>query len=147
MIQFHIILEAAIAPLVLISGVGLLLLSLTNRYNHAIDRTRAINLEILKTDASHFENLQAQQKIIYKRCKILKRSIGFIVISVLLSSILILLNVASVLFKIHLDVPGIILLVVSILCISFSSFLLFMDVSLSLKALTMENERITISAS
>ena len=37
------VLQVAIAPVILISGVGLLLLSLTNRFGRAVDRTRQIH--------------------------------------------------------------------------------------------------------
>ena len=36
------ILTASIAPVIVISGVGLLLLSITNRYGRAIDRARLL---------------------------------------------------------------------------------------------------------
>ncbi len=141
MIDFHLILQAAITPIVLISGVGLLLLSLTNRYSHAIDRTRQLNAQLLQALPEDQSNLAAQQNALFQRCKILKRSIGLIVISIFLSSILILMNSACVLLKINMDIPSIAILVASILCIIVSSFLLFLDVSLSLKALNLELER------
>lgn len=142
MLQFNLILEAAITPIVLISGVGLLLLSLTNRYNHAINRTRQLNLEILKSQSDDSNNLSAQQQTLFKRCKILKRSIGFIVFAIFLNSILVLINIASALFNVALDILGVLILVASIVCIIASSFLLFLDVSLSLRALHLELERI-----
>jgi hypothetical protein len=36
------VLQVAIGPVILISGVGLLLLTLTNRYGRTIDRSRQI---------------------------------------------------------------------------------------------------------
>ena len=39
------ILTASIAPVIVISGVGLLLLSISNRYGRAIDRARLIMRE------------------------------------------------------------------------------------------------------
>jgi hypothetical protein len=40
------ILTASIAPVIVISGIGLLLLSITNRYGRAIDRARLIMREV-----------------------------------------------------------------------------------------------------
>ena len=42
------ILQLAIGPVILISGVGLLLLTLTNRFGRMLDRSRAIIHEVLK---------------------------------------------------------------------------------------------------
>jgi len=40
------ILTASIAPVIVISGVGLLLLSISNRYGRALDRARLIMREL-----------------------------------------------------------------------------------------------------
>ncbi len=39
------ILQTAIGPTILISGVGLLLLAMTNRLNHILDRTRQLSVQ------------------------------------------------------------------------------------------------------
>ena len=40
------VLQTAVGPVILISGVGLLLLSLTNRFGRAVDRTRQLLREM-----------------------------------------------------------------------------------------------------
>ena len=45
------ILTASIAPVIVISGIGLLLLSITNRYGRAIDRARLLMRELQSGDA------------------------------------------------------------------------------------------------
>ena len=47
------ILTACIAPVIVISGIGLLLLSITNRYGRAIDRARLIMRELQSSDCRH----------------------------------------------------------------------------------------------
>src|ERR1039457_3922044 len=44
------ILTASIAPVIVISGVGLLLLSITNRYGRVIDRARLLMRELQDSD-------------------------------------------------------------------------------------------------
>ena len=44
------VLTASIAPVVVISGVGLLLLSITNRYGRAIDRARLLARGLEESD-------------------------------------------------------------------------------------------------
>ena len=48
------ILTACIAPVIVISGIGLLLLSITNRYGRAIDRARLIMRELQNSEAPTF---------------------------------------------------------------------------------------------
>ena len=50
--------EAAIAPVIVISGIGLLLLSITNRYGRAIDRARLLMRELQTSDAGSAHDLQ-----------------------------------------------------------------------------------------
>ncbi|ACF14854.1 conserved hypothetical protein [Chloroherpeton thalassium ATCC 35110] len=139
--DFSHILQSAVTPLVLISGVGLLLLSITNRYSHALDRTRNLNTELKNApSAKRKENLKKQLDSLYRRCKILKKSIGFVVLSILLSSLIIIIKILESLLFTALDMLNIALLISSMFCIVISSALLFIDVSLSLHALDVELE-------
>jgi hypothetical protein len=79
------ILQVAIGPVVLISGVGLLILSLTNRLGRVIDRGRSLVREpqVAKTNVR-------QLHILSERANLLQRAIVFAVICVLLASVLII---------------------------------------------------------
>lgn len=138
--DFRTILQVAITPLVLISGVGLLLLSITNRYNHALDRTRQLSRELAAADAQK-ENVRLQLTVLWKRCGILRQSIGFVVLSVLLSSLLVLFMILHAITGMNFDILNGIMLVSGIMCIVISTLLFFVDVSLSLKALRLDLER------
>ena len=77
-IQYLIqLLQSSISPIVLISGVGLLLLSQTNRLGRVIDRTRALIKEI-ETNPDVKEKISVQVNILYKRARILRFSISAI---------------------------------------------------------------------
>ena len=71
------ILSASIAPVIVISGVGLLLLSMTNRYSRVIDLARDLlkDLESIMDHSSRREKLVEQVRIIYRRARILRRAI------------------------------------------------------------------------
>lgn len=70
------ILQASIAPVVLISGVGLLLLMMTNRLGRTIDRIRHLcaAYENSHQDAALF--LKQQIDVLYTRCQILRIAIA-----------------------------------------------------------------------
>jgi hypothetical protein len=80
------VLQIAIGPVILISGVGLLLLSMTNRLGRAIDRSRVLCQE-LRTDASEEQpNRRAQLQILRGRAQLLRRAITLASVSILLAA-------------------------------------------------------------
>jgi Protein of unknown function (DUF2721) len=52
------VLQVAIGPVILISGVGLLLLTLTNRYGRTIDRSRLLVGELRECSEEDRHRLQ-----------------------------------------------------------------------------------------
>jgi hypothetical protein len=66
------ILSASIAPVIVISGVGLVLLSMTNRYSHVIDRALELIKKLNAQDDQHRKLLADQVKIIYHRARVLR---------------------------------------------------------------------------
>jgi hypothetical protein len=139
-LTFDQILAAAVTPLVLISGVGLILLSLVNRYSHAIDRTREL-FNTPKDDNAIFQKRQLQVRHMYKRCSILKKSIGFLIICIACSGFIILLSVIQQVININFDFLKIILLFVAILSLVLSILMFFIDIRLSMTALDIELDK------
>jgi len=129
-------LQSSISPIVLISGVGLLLLSLSNRLGRTTDRSRDIVKELREIDDEESKNRKiVQLNILYRRSKILRFSIVSITFSILTSSLIIPILLIMNLFGIDLSTFGIFLFMLSILGMITSAILLFIDVTLSLKAL------------
>lgn len=85
------ILQFAISPVVLISAVGLLLLTVTNRFGRAIDRSRTLVGEIAAVAPSSRAPLQEQLRILLRRAGWLQRSITLIAASLFLSGLMIFL--------------------------------------------------------
>ena len=84
------VLQVAIGPVILISGVGLLLLTMTNRLGRAIDRARLLKAELSKRSDAEREQILAQVTIIYRRARMIRLSITLAALSVLLASALII---------------------------------------------------------
>ncbi len=139
-IPFEQVLSAAVTPLVLISGVGLILLSLVNRYNHAIDRTRQLH-DTPQDNEDLYIRRQKQVSQMYRRCLILKRSIGFLVLSAASSGIIIFFSLIQLITGINFDIFKTIFLFLGILSLVVSILLFFVDIRLSMKALDIELER------
>ena len=131
-------LQACITPVALISGVGLLLLTITNRLGRTIDRTRQL-AEELKAGAGMSRRDKANEiRILYHRGRLLRISIGAMVISVIASCLIIPVLFLMTLLDTDLRFIGFPLFAISILAILVSLVYFFMDVRLSLHALRME---------
>ena len=120
--------QSSISPLVLISGVGLILLSLTNRLARTIDRSRGLVSEIEKETLSETEkeNKRIQLRILVKRSYILKHSIGSISFSILCSSLIIPVLLIMNLFQINLEALGITFLFLVLLELYFQQYFYFL---------------------
>lgn len=85
-------LQTAIGPVILISGVGMLLLVMTNRFGRAVDRSRQLMVEQRKAEAGGAEDrgsLRDQIRILFRRARLLRRAIGLASGSVLWAALLI----------------------------------------------------------
>jgi len=136
------VLQVAIGPVILISGVGLLLLTMTNRLGRAIDRARQLARDFQQPDQTHREPVLAQIKIIYRRAKVLRLTITLAGLSVLLAAVLIVMLFLTVLFKWQ---NGLFVSVIFIACLGslVGSLLLFIyDIHLSLVALKLEIQQV-----
>ena len=131
-------LQTAIGPVILISGLGLFLLTMTNRLGSAIDRARILSSELKNNKKSDSIKIHAQLHILWKRAKIIRLAITFISLSGLLASLMII----TIFFTALLTVEGQILIIsLFTLCIFFLivSFILFLyDIYKSLSALNLE---------
>ena len=78
------ILQMAIGPVILISGVGLLLLSMTNRYARVIDRARQLADALRDFPKAHNRQLSEQLRILSRRARLVRASITLATVSVLL---------------------------------------------------------------
>ncbi len=91
-------LQTVISPVVLISGVGLLVLSMTNRFSHTADRARLLGDERHTVEGVARGHIESQIRILHRRLRLLLLSIVLALGSVLLAALLILTLFANYLF-------------------------------------------------
>jgi Sec-independent protein translocase protein TatA len=135
------VLQIAIGPVILISGVGLLLLTMTNRLGRAVDRIRALTQELRKAPEGEKPNLREQIGMIHRRAKLIRLSIILAGISVLLASTLIVTLFLMALFRLELAPLIVGLFTVSILSLVASVGAFVLDINWALLALKIEIER------
>jgi len=135
-------LQVAVGPVILISGVGLLLLSLTNRFGRAVDRSRQLIHEMREAGEPDRRHLRDQVEVLYRRARLIQISIILGATSVLFAALLIITLFFTALMK--WESAAILGLLVSVL---FAGCLLtligaivtfIVDIHLSLKALKLE---------
>lgn len=91
------ILQFSISPVVLISSVGLMLLTLTNRFARTIDRSRALGSAIDAAAPEARAPYQEQLRIVLRRAHWLQNSIVLVVVSLILSCLMIFLMFLKIL--------------------------------------------------
>jgi len=134
------VLQTAIGPVILISGVGLLLLTMTNRLGRAIDRARLLDAQVADLPIQQREPKTAQLLILWRRARIIQIAITLSSTSALCAALLIVVLFLTALLQ--LENPWLIS-VLFILCIIslIGSLLLFIhDINQSLEALKLELE-------
>ena len=134
------VLQTAIGPVILISGIGLLLLTMTNRLGRVIDRARGLSAELLTADDVARARIERQLDILWSRARMIRLSISLAAISALCAALLVI-----VLFGTALVSAGSAWLVAGLFaaCMAslIASLLVFLhDINKSLAALKLELE-------
>jgi len=84
------ILQVAIGPVILISGIGLLLLSMTSRFGRVIDRAREMLVELHSAPDLERKVISSQIEILSARVVIARQAVRQAIISVLFAALLVI---------------------------------------------------------
>ncbi|MBF0503692.1 MAG: DUF2721 domain-containing protein [Candidatus Omnitrophica bacterium] len=137
-IQLIPALQASIAPCVLISGAGLLLLSLTNRLSRPIERIRLLCAQLKSEPQKDHQATEEQIRILYKRCELLRSAIVCNIYSIVLISSIVLLLFLGALYAWPIGFLVYIFFILSLLFLMVSMIFFLMDIHLSLDSLKIE---------
>lgn len=146
-LDFVSVLSSALTPVTLISGVGLLMLTMSARYAHTTNRIRELlktRLQLLAAGQLPKDDLKLIDEeilLIFHRSKLLKRAILFVVMSAAFSGLLVLTSVLATVFGLNLRLEEDLFLFTAVGFIVISTVLFSMEVSISLRALGMTVRR------
>ncbi len=129
------ILQIAIGPVILISGIGLLLLSMTNRLGRAVDRVRELHRGLQQADGPERENIHARLSITRKHAGLIRLAIVFAAVSILLAAVLIITLFTTAFLRIESSAVIILLFTGCLLALIVSMILFIWDINLGLAAL------------
>lgn len=130
--HFSSMLQACVSPMLLISGVGLILLTAGNRLSHTIDRVRRLAAE--PEDGGRREQL----RILFGRARLLQGSIACVVCSILCSALIVLSLFGAFVGGAPLQSAATGLFALSLLFMIAAVLFLLVDVSRALAALRLE---------
>jgi len=136
--QLARVLQTSISPVALISGIGLHLLSMTNRLGRTIDRARSLSREIHQNPQGENEKSVVQIRIIYQRSRNLRLAITLASLSMLCASLIVVLLFVINVANIRLHEIIMVLFTISLLLLVSSIILFIKDIGLSLNALKHE---------
>ncbi len=132
-------LQLATGPVILISGIGLLVLGMTTRYGRTIDRTREIARECRGLPATDRRDMTAQLRILMTRAKILRAAIATAFVSVLLAALLVIVLFVGAVLGLAVTAPVVGGLFIACMSgLSASLVLYIADINRSLRALKLE---------
>ncbi|TCD47067.1 DUF2721 domain-containing protein [Chlorobium sp. N1] len=138
--EFVPTLQTAIGPVILISGIGLLLLTMTNRLGRIIDRSRVL---LAGLDASAEGNagvLNRELDILWQRARYIRMAILLATLTCLGASVMIMLLFYSVLADIDASILIAVLFFACMASLSASLVFFLFDINLTLMALKIEQE-------
>ena len=133
------VLQVAIGPVILISGVGLLLLSMTNRFGRVIDRTRQLCDGLNKSPELHAAR-SAQLAILAKRARLIRTAIALAAVSALLAALLIITLFLAAWQQMNSAMPVIVLFMACLGALIGALIFFILDINVSLAALELEVE-------
>ena len=135
------ILQTSLAPCVLISGVGLLVLSMTNRLGRPLDRIRALTGEISRADGDQKNVLLEEIDILYHRARLLQAAVTFSVLSIFFVATIIISIFVTVMFGAGLEGLIVVQFSASLVALVVSLVLFVWDIQLGLNSIKIEIER------
>ena len=132
------VLQTAIGPVILISGVGLLLLTMTNRFGRIVDRTRILNAQLDNLSGTNRETIVAEVAVLWRRARLVRLAIFFASMSALSAALLIIVIFIMALLRIEYACLLCALFVICMISLIASLLVFIRDINRSLAALKIE---------
>ncbi len=136
--QLITVLQTAIGPVVVISGVGLLLLTMTNRLGRIVDRSRALAHQARTSEGEAEEAAHAQLRILGERAQLVRMAILLAGICVLFIALVVITLFVTALLRVEIAWLVATLFIISMLCLVASLLFFVRDINKSLQATAVE---------
>lgn len=138
------VLQGAIGPVILISGIGLLLLSLTNRFARILDRARVLAAELRASPSERRPRLHQLVSMLRHRAMWNRWSISLASLSILFVALLIVLLFVQALLSVENALPVICAFTLCLLSLVGSVVAFIWDIHLSVVTLRVELDDVMV---
>jgi uncharacterized protein DUF2721 len=136
------VIQAAVAPVFLLTGVAGTLNVLASRIGRIIDRARLMEDRLPSATAAVAEDLHARLRVLSRRATLVNRAIALSVLSGLLVSLVVAALFVSALLGIDLALPIAIVFVISLLSLAAALLLFLREVFIATASLTFGGTRV-----
>jgi len=130
--------QAAVAPVVLISGVGLLLLTLTARLGRIVDRSRLLSKERRTLPIAERDVIDEQLAILSRRARMVRLAVALSAFAVAVIGVLVMVLFLGALFRWDVTLPAIFLFVVAMLSLVAAMLVFVRELFQALAALDVD---------
>src|SRR6187549_3061279 len=135
------LIQLAITPVILISGMGALMITLTNRMARVVDRTRELAEAMPSATPDDWIHLDDQLQIMWGRALMLRRAVTSNGLSMLISCLMVVVIFGVAKFELNLGPLVLGLFVASILFLTASLVDFLRDIFVSLHAVKLQVDR------
>lgn len=135
------VIQLAVTPVILLSGVGALMITLTNRMGRIVDRTRKLAEQLrgaVEADRPHFDG---QLEIMWRRAKLVRLAVTLAGLSMLLSCVLVMVIFVDASLHREFGLEMVTIFAASILSLIAALVAFLRDIWMSLWALRIEVQR------
>jgi Protein of unknown function (DUF2721) len=136
----HVI-QLAVAPVFLLSGVGIMLTVLTNRLARVVDRGRAVEKAASQAQPTELPALQNDLRVLVRRAHLMNRAITLCTICALLVSLVVVALFLSSFTTIKLSVPIASLFIIAMLSFIVALLIFLREVFLATGSLRIGTHR------
>jgi hypothetical protein len=142
------VIQLAITPVILLSGVGALMITLTNRLGRVVDRTRGLAGQLRASAkqagaaADDKSQLESQLDILWRRAKLLRLAVTLAGLSMLLSCVLVMVIFVDAWLRRDFGLELVVIFAASIGTLILSLVAFLRDLWMSLWALNLEVDRV-----
>jgi hypothetical protein len=135
------VIQLAISPMILMTGVGGLMLTLTNRMGRIVDRTRSLAEKVRSAVPEERAHFDSQLEILWSRAKMIRQAVTFAGLAMLLACLLVVVIFIDASVQREFGLELVVTFLASVLCLIAALVNFLRDIWVSLHALRLEVDR------
>jgi hypothetical protein len=129
------VIQLAVAPVFLLSGVGIILTVLTNRLVRVVDRARKVEADAKTATAKELPRHRENLRVLARRARLINRAVTLSTLCALLVALVVAALFLSALLNVNFSLPIATMFILAMLSLIAALVLFLREVFLSISAL------------